>query len=109
MLNGCDPNTVFAFIAGATGCIWGGANYMPRESVQLYNLVTGGDHAAAMALWQRMIPSLLCIWRGQYIPKVKAASRLRGFDGGSVRAPLQNLDQHAIAELEICLQSLQQD
>jgi 4-hydroxy-tetrahydrodipicolinate synthase len=109
VLNGCDPNTVFSFIAGAGGCIWGGANYMPRESVQLYNLVTGGDHAAAMALWQRMIPSLLYIWRGQYIPKVKAASRLRGFDGGSVRAPLQNLDTAALTELEACLEPLQPD
>jgi 4-hydroxy-tetrahydrodipicolinate synthase len=109
VLNGCDPNTVFAFIAGAQGCIWGGANYMPRESVQLYDLVSVGDHAAAMALWQRMIPSLLHIWRGQYIPKVKAASRLRGFDGGSVRAPLQNLDAAALTELEACLEPLQPD
>ena len=109
VLNGCDPNTVFAFIAGASGCIWGGANYMPRESVQLYDLVASGDHAAAMALWKRMIPSLLYIWRGQYIPKVKAASRLRGFDGGSVRAPLQNLDAAAMGELEACLEPLQQD
>lgn len=109
VLNGCDPNTVFAFIAGAQGCIWGGANYMPRESVQLYNLVASSDHAGAMALWQRMIPSLLCIWRGQYIPKVKAASRLRGFDGGSVRAPLHNLDEAAFAELEASLEPLNQD
>ena len=109
VLNGCDPNTVFAFIAGASGCIWGGSNYMPRESVQLYDLVAAGDHAAAMALWKRMIPSLLYIWRGQYIPKVKTASRLRGFDGGSVRAPLQNLDAASMAELEVCLEPLQQD
>jgi 4-hydroxy-tetrahydrodipicolinate synthase len=106
VLNGCDPNTVFAFIAGAQGCIWGGANYMPRESVQLYDLVASGDLAGAMTLWQRMIPSLLCIWRGQYIPKVKAASRLRGFDAGSVRAPLQNLDEAVLAELEASLEAL---
>ena len=99
---------MFAFIAGAQGCIWGGANYMPRESVQLYDLVASGDHAGAMALWQRMIPSLLHIWRGQYIPKVKAASRLRGFDGGSVRAPLQNLDETSLAELEASLETLNQ-
>ena len=109
VLNGCDPNTVFAFIAGAQGCIWGGANYMPRESVQLYDLVVSGDHAGAMSLWQRMIPSLLCIWRGQYIAKVKAASRLRGFDAGSVRAPLHNLDAAGLAELEACLETLNQD
>lgn len=108
VLNGCDPNTVFAFIAGAQGCIWGGANYMPCESVQLYDLVTSGDHAGAMALWQRMIPSLLYIWRSQYIPKVKAACRLRGFDGGGVRAPLQNLNEEALPELEACLEKLNQ-
>ena len=108
VLNGCDPNTVFAFIAGAPGCIWGGANYMPHESVQLYNLVVSGDHAGAMALWQHMIPSLLYIWRGQYIPKVKAASRLRGFDGGGVRAPLQDLDNATLSELETNLEPLSQ-
>ncbi len=84
VLNGCDPNTVFSFIAGAPGCIWGGANYMPSESVRLFELVASNDIAGAMDLWSRMIPSLLYLWRGNYVAKVKAASRLRGFDGGSV-------------------------
>jgi len=106
VLNGCDPNTVFAFIAGAQGCIWGGANYMPRESVQLYDLVYNGDIAGAMVLWSRMIPSLLYIWRGHYIPKVNAASRLRGFDGGSVRAPLRDLSADEARALAACLESL---
>ena len=106
VLNGCDPNTVFAFIAGAQGCIWGGANYMPRESVRLYDLVASGDIAGAMALWSRMIPSLLCIWRGNYIPKVKAASRQRGFDGGSVRAPLTELSTDELRELAASLEPL---
>lgn len=106
VLNGCDPNTVFALIAGAQGCIWGGANYMPRESVQLYDLVARGDIAGAMALWSRMIPSLLCIWRGNYIPKVKAASRQRGFDGGSVRAPLAELSTDELRELAASLEPL---
>ena len=106
VLNGCDPNTVFSFIAGAQGCIWGGANYMPRESVRLFELVANEDIAGAMELWSSMIPSLLYIWRGNYIPKVKAASRLRGFDGGGVRAPLQNLSVKEIHELESCLEPL---
>ena len=57
---------------------------MPHEVIRLYDLIKAGDHPGAMALWQKMLPSLLCIWRGQYIPKIKAASRLRGFDGGGV-------------------------
>jgi 4-hydroxy-tetrahydrodipicolinate synthase len=82
---------------------------MPHESVQLYERVTNGDHAGAMALWQRMIPSLLYIWRGQYIPKVKAAARLRGYDGGSVRAPLQNLSPEAEGEVKACLAPLNRE
>jgi 4-hydroxy-tetrahydrodipicolinate synthase len=109
VLNGCDPNTVFALIAGAEGCIWGGANYMPRESVQLYELVAAGDLSAAMSLWSRMIPSLLYIWRGHYIAKVKAASRMRGFDAGAVRAPLRDLDAGSELELAKCLEPLDRD
>jgi 4-hydroxy-tetrahydrodipicolinate synthase len=99
VLNGCDPNTVFAFIAGAPGCIWGGANYMPHESVRLFELVAEGEIAEAMDLWSRMIPSLLFIWQGNYVPRVKAAARLRGFDAGSVRLPLQNVSPEEEGEL----------
>jgi 4-hydroxy-tetrahydrodipicolinate synthase len=106
VLNGCDPNTVFSFIAGAQGCIWGGANYMPRESVRLFELATSSDITGAMELWSRMIPSLLYIWRGKYVAKVKAASRLRGFDGGGVRAPLQDLSAEEMQELMACLEPL---
>jgi 4-hydroxy-tetrahydrodipicolinate synthase len=106
VLNGCDTTTVFAFIAGAQGCIWGGANYMPHESVQLFEHVASGDIAGAMKLWSRMIPSLLYIWRGNYIAKVKAACRLRGFDGGGVRAPLQSLSPDEERVLASCLEPL---
>jgi 4-hydroxy-tetrahydrodipicolinate synthase len=103
VLNGADPTTVFAMIAGTTGTIWGGANYMPKECVALYELVSSGDIAGAMSLWNKMIPSLLYIWQGNYIPKVKAACRLRGFDGGSVRAPLRPISASEETELASCL------
>ena len=91
VLNGADPTTVFALMAGATGTIWGGSNYMPKECVQLYELVASGDYNAAMNLWATMIPSLLYIWSGNYIAKVKFASQLRGFGAGGVRRPLTPL------------------
>lgn len=106
VLNGCDPNTVFSFIAGAQGCIWGGANYMPHECVRLWDLVTGGDVAGAMELWARMVPSLLFLWRGNYNPKIKAACRLRGFEGGGVRAPLRDLSADDVRKLEALLEPL---
>ncbi len=106
VLNGADPTTVFALIAGATGAIWGAANYMPRECVRLYELVVAADLTAAMKLWSTMIPSLLYIWKGNYIAKVKAASRLRGFDGGPVRQPLLPLSEPETRELAATLEPL---
>ncbi len=106
VLNGADPTTVFALIAGATGAIWGAANYMPRECVRLYDLVAAGDLSAAMTLWSTMIPSLLYIWEGNYIAKVKAASALRGFDGGPVRRPLSSLPASDRRELAATLEPL---
>jgi 4-hydroxy-tetrahydrodipicolinate synthase len=106
VLNGADPTTVFALMAGATGAIWGATNYMPHESVRLYELVENGDLMAAMALWSTMIPSLLYIWEGNYIAKVKAASRLRGFDAGPVRSPLMPLSQDQEDLLATTLEAL---
>ncbi|MEX2487920.1 MAG: hypothetical protein WD356_00160 [Pseudomonadales bacterium] len=40
---------------------------MPDESVQLFEQVESGDIASARELWSRMIPSLLYIWRGNYM------------------------------------------
>lgn len=106
VLNGADPTTVYALIAGATGAIWGAANYMPSECVRLYELVVAADLTAAMALWSTMIPSLLYIWQGNYIAKVKAASQLRGFDGGPVRRPLLPLSDTETRELATSLEPL---
>jgi dihydrodipicolinate synthase/N-acetylneuraminate lyase len=79
------------------------------SALVLDELLERSKHAqglGAMELWSRMIPSLLYIWRGNYIPKVKAASRLRGFDGGGVRAPLQDLSVNEERELAACLEPL---
>ncbi len=106
VLNGCDTTTVFALMAGAMGVIWGGANYMPYEAVRLYELVAAKDYAAALELWKRMIPSLIYIWHGDYIPAVKSAARLRGFAGGDVRRPLRPLSAEAEKELATALAHL---
>ncbi len=93
VLNGCDTTTVFALMAGATGAIWGGANYMPHETVALFNHVAAEDHAKALALWQKMLPSLLHIWTHDYVGCVLAAAHHRGYGTGHVRGPLRPIDQ----------------
>jgi dihydrodipicolinate synthase/N-acetylneuraminate lyase len=76
---------------------------MARASVRLLELVASNDIAGALELWSRMIPSLLCLRRSNYVPKIKAASRQRGFDDGGVRSPLQNLLVDETRELAACL------
>jgi len=92
-LNGNDPVTLYSFIAGAKGAIWGAANYMPEETVKLYQLTSAGEYAKALELWQRMLPSLLfvCAGYGHYLSAVLRASQLRGFGNGNVRKPLRAL------------------
>jgi 4-hydroxy-tetrahydrodipicolinate synthase len=106
VLNGSDPTTVFALMAGAQGAIWGAANYMPAESVLLAAHVRNGDHAAALELWSKMIPSLSQIWRRDYIPSVVFAANLRGFGTGNVRRPLRALDSDAQEALVRALEPL---
>ncbi len=79
---------------------------MPSESVRLYDLVAAGDLTSTMNLWSTMVPSLLYIWEGNYIAKVKAASQLRGFDGGPVRRPLLSLSASEARELAATLEPL---
>jgi 4-hydroxy-tetrahydrodipicolinate synthase len=88
VLNGADPIAPYVFMAGAVGAIWGGANIMPKESVELYELVKMGSYDEALALWERMFPVIHYIWNNDYIPAVKAGARMTGFDGGYVRAPV---------------------
>jgi len=109
ILNGCDTTTCAALIAGVKGVIWGGANYMPREAVALYNHVVAKNYDAALALWQKMLPSLLLIWKTRYLPSVLYASQLRGFGNGYVRKPILPLTDEEIKILRPMLEPLLSD
>lgn len=106
VLNGCDTTTLYALMAGARGVIWGGANYMPSEAVELYRLVDRKEYEPALALWQRMLPSLLFIWRSPYTPSVLRAAQLRGYGTGNVRSPLRKLSADQEAQLRRSLEPL---
>ena len=106
VLNGADTIALYAFMAGAVGAIQGTANYMPHEAVAIYNLVQEKKFAEALSLWQRMLPSILLFWQGNYVQSVLRAAQLRGYGTGNVRKPLRRLTaeqdaavQRAIAPL----------
>lgn len=92
VMSGVDPLAPWALMAGATGMIWGAANFMPRQCAALYNLIAAGQHAAALALWDEMKAIALWLWENDqgvdYLTGVKAATRLAGVDMGPARRPL---------------------
>jgi 4-hydroxy-tetrahydrodipicolinate synthase len=106
VLNGADPTTLYALCAGAKGVIWGAANYMPREAVALYDFVAAGKLLEAQQLWQRMLPSLLLIWRTPYTQSVVRAAQLRGYGIGNVRRPLRKLTDEQDRALRAALAPL---
>ncbi|RQR51591.1 dihydrodipicolinate synthase family protein [Burkholderia sp. Bp9140] len=106
VLNGCDTTAIYAFMAGAKGAIWGAANYMPKEAATLYNLLQAKNYAEAFALWQKMLPSLLFIWRCNYIPSVLRAAQLRGYGTGRMRKPLRALSKEQDLALQEALAPL---
>lgn len=106
VFNGGDPNAFFALVAGCPGCVWGAPNAMPRESVELYNLVEGGNLVEARDLWQRMFPANLFFWTHVYNAAVKAATNLSGRPVGPCRAPVRPLTEEEMVDLKACLKPL---
>ena len=78
VLAGADPLALYAAMSGAAGWIWGAANVMPHECVQLWNLVQSGDHAGALRLWEQMLPANMFFWENnvdaEYNSAVKTAT-----------------------------------
>ncbi len=106
VLNGADPNAPFSFMLGTVGTIWGCANFFPLEAVAVFEMVEAGRHAEALELWRRMFPSVNYCWQNDYIPAVKAAGRMMGFDGGTVRAPVCEIGPEEEAKLAKALEPL---
>jgi len=106
IFNGGDPIIFFSLVAGCIGCVWGGTNAMPKESVELYNLVTAGKLVEAANLWKLMFPSNLFFWTHVYNAAVKAATNLSGRKVGPCRKPLLPLTESETAELKEALKPL---
>jgi 4-hydroxy-tetrahydrodipicolinate synthase len=110
VLSGVDPLAPWALMAGATGMIWGAANFMPRQCVALCNLIAAGKHAEALALWDAMKSIALWLWENDqgvdYLTGVKAATRLSGVDMGPARRPLPPVPAKARAAIGQALSSL---
>jgi 4-hydroxy-tetrahydrodipicolinate synthase len=106
VFNGADPFAFHALVAGARGCFWGAVNAMPRQAVELYDLVQAGQASQAAELWKRMLPANLFFWNHPYNPAVKAATNLLVNKVGACRQPVQPLSDADLRELDAALQPL---
>ena len=106
VLSGADPLAPYALMAGAVGWIWGAANVMPRETVELYELIAGGRHGEALALWARMAPANLFFWTHGYNVGIKQAANHMGFAVGPCRKPSLPLSDAEWDELKAALEPL---
>jgi 4-hydroxy-tetrahydrodipicolinate synthase len=93
VFNGADAIAFAALLAGCPGCVWGAVNAMPREAVQLFDLVRSGKLSEARALWLRMVPSQLFFWSHFYNAAVKQATNLSGRPVGPCRSPVRPLTE----------------
>ena len=106
VFNGADPIAFEALVAGCVGCIWGAANVMPKECVQLYDLIKAGNLVKAKELWERMLPANLFFWNHIYNSSVKTAANLSDRNLGGCRKPFQPLKDSELAELKKALKPL---
>ena len=106
VFNGGDSIAFFSLVAGCPGCVWGATNAMPRESVELYNLVQAGKLAEARDLWKRMFPANLFFSTHVYNVAVKAATNLSGRKVGPCRKPQMPLTGAEMKELKKALKPL---
>jgi 4-hydroxy-tetrahydrodipicolinate synthase len=97
---GCDFLMLYALTAGASGCFWGGANAIPAQAVQLYNLYSAGKLNEALELWHTIQPLNRLFWTIPFNPAVKEATNLSGRPVGECRLPVQPLsaDQKALVQ-----------
>ncbi len=106
VFNGGDTLVLPALIEGCVGCIWGGANAIPAEAVQLYELVLAGKLAEGAALWKRILPTQIFHWTHDYNSSVKAATNLLGGKVGICRKPALPLSDLELSELKRALSAL---
>jgi 4-hydroxy-tetrahydrodipicolinate synthase len=106
IFNGGDSIAYYAMAFGCVGCVWGAVNAMPKEAVELYNLVVAGNLVDGMNLWKRMYPANNFFDTHDYIPAVKAATNLTGRKVGPARKPLMSLKESEMNELRDALKPL---
>lgn len=106
VMNGADPLVPYALYAGASGLIWGGANFAPRTCLAVVEAAQAQNWQLVRENWKVLEPIMSLIWQGDYVQSVYAAAKITGFDAGSPRRPLRALADDKMHSLRAALGDL---
>ena len=104
--NGCNPLTLEALVAGATGWCTAASNLIPELNLALWDAVQSGQMDAARTLFYKQYELLEYITRRGLPTTIKAGLKMQGLDVGGPRLPLQPLDAPGCALLKGLLDEL---
>jgi 4-hydroxy-2-oxoglutarate aldolase len=88
-----------ALQAGARGGILAVGCVVPKLCLEVYDAVKAGDINRAKLLQETLTPLARAVTKTYGIGGLKTAMEMAGFVGGSVRAPLQQPNEAAVAEI----------
>lgn len=95
---GVDDVIVEGIAAGATGWIAGLVNAFPRESVDLFNYASAGEHEKARRLYEWFLPLLRLDTVPKFVQLIKLVQEKVGMGNTRVRPPRLELTGSELAE-----------
>jgi 4-hydroxy-tetrahydrodipicolinate synthase len=104
-LVGSDSLQLPGRLVGCTGGVSAVANAFPELLVDLHESYAAGDIEHARECQSSLYRVREAFKRGPYMAGVKAALSLHGFDAGTLRSPLQGMDDEEISQLEATLRT----
>ncbi|MCB6185016.1 dihydrodipicolinate synthase family protein [Leeia sp. TBRC 13508] len=97
---GSDDQALDFFLWGASSWICGPANFLVKQTVEIYNKFKAGDIFGAQAVMRSLFPVLASMESGKFVQKAKYGCELAGFNVGNARMPLQPLTAEEKAEFK---------
>ncbi|MGI9368647.1 MAG: dihydrodipicolinate synthase family protein [Ruegeria sp.] len=99
---GMDDQALEFFAWGAPFWVCGGANFLPKEHVALYNAcAVEGDFAKGRRIMSAMMPLMRVLEQGgKFIQTIKHGVTMNAIDAGTMRAPLKSLNKDDKRALE---------
>lgn len=106
LIAGTDDLAVESFLAGATGWIAGMANFLPKQSSELFRLSRAGQWDEAWALYRRLLPILRYDSTPRLVQVIKHGMQVIGRPMGDTRPPRLALPEEDRETVKNVLESL---